>query len=290
MLPRAFLPPFNEGTFTINMLFNPGISLAESNRVGLIAEQLALGVPEVKSVGRRTGRAELDEHAEGVHSSELEVDLKPGGRKKDEIVADLRARLSVLPVSLNVGQPISHRLDHMLSGVRAQIVIKLFGEDLDVIRAVAEEVKARVAKIEGIADLQVEKQVRVPQLEIVVDYTRAALYGLQPQAITEQLERLSNGRVVSRLFDGVRRFDVVLRLNDNQRTTSALGDLLLETPYGWVPVRQLAEVHEADGPNQILRENGKRRVVVLANAQGSADMSKIIAQIRQELAAMQLPN
>jgi CzcA family heavy metal efflux pump len=290
MLPRAFLPPFNEGTFTINMAFNPGISLAESNRVGLVAEQLVLGVPEVKSVGRRTGRAELDEHAEGVHSSELEVDLKPGGRKKDEIVADLRARLSVLPVSLNVGQPISHRLDHMLSGVRAQIVVKLFGEDQDVIRAVAEQVKVRLARIEGIADLQVEKQVRVPQLEIIVDYTRAALYGLKPQAITEQLERLSNGRVVSRLFDGVRRFDVVLRLNDNQRTTTGLGELLLETPYGWVPVRQIAEVREADGPNQILRENSKRRVVVLANAQGSADMAKIVAQIRRELAAMRLPN
>jgi HME family heavy-metal exporter len=290
MLPRAFLPPFNEGTFTINMLFNPGISLAESNRVGLIAEQLVLGVPEVKSVGRRTGRAELDEHAEGVHSSELEVDLKPGGRKKDEIVADLRARLAVLPVSLNVGQPISHRLDHMLSGVRAQIVIKIFGEDLDVIRAVAEEAKARIARIEGVADLQVEKQARVPQLEIVVDYTRAALYGLQPQAITEELERLSNGRVVSRLFDGVRRFDVVLRLSDSQRTATGLGDLLIETPYGWVPVRQIAEVREADGPNQILREDGKRRVVVLANAQGSADMATIIAQIRQELAAMKLPS
>jgi HME family heavy-metal exporter len=131
--------------------------------------------------------------------------------------------------------------------------------------------------------------VRVPQLEIVVDYTRAALYGLQPQAITEQLERLSNGRVVSRLFDGVRRFDVVLRLDDTQRTTAGLSDLLLETPYGWVPVRQIAEVREADGPNQILREGGKRRVVVLANAQGSADMARIIADIRTELAAMQLP-
>jgi HME family heavy-metal exporter len=177
----------------------------------------------------------------------------------------------------------------MLSGVRAQIVIKFFGEDLDVIRALAEEARIRVAKIEGMADLQVEKQVRVPQLEIIVDYTRAALYGLQPQAIAEQLERLSNGRVVSRLFDGTRRFDVVMRLDDSQRTTTGLGDLLLETPYGWVPVRQIAEVREADGPNQILRENGKRRVVVLANAQGSTDMARIIEQVRAELAAMQLP-
>ena len=288
-LPRAFLPPFNEGTFTINMLFNPGISLTESNRVGLIAERLILEVPEVKTVGRRTGRAELDEHAEGVHSSELEVDLKPGGRPKDDIVADLRSRLSVLPVALNVGQPISHRLDHMLSGVRAQIVIKFFGEDLDVIRGLAEDAKARLAKIRGLVDLQTEKQVRIPQLDIIVDYTRAALYGLQPQAITEQLERLSNGRVVSRLFDGTRRFDVVLRLKDNQRTTAALGDLLLETPYGWVPVRHLAEVREGDGPNQILRENGKRRAVVLANTDGSADMAQVVSEIRRELANMTLP-
>lgn len=288
-LPRAFLPPFNEGTFTINMLLNPGISLAESNRVGLIAEQLILQVPEVKAVGRRTGRAELDEHAEGVHSSELEVDLNVGKRSKDEIIADLRARLSVLPVVLNIGQPISHRLDHMLSGVRAQIVIKLFGEDLDLIRALAEDVKTRLAKIPGLVDLQTEKQVRVPQLEILVDYTRAALYGLQPQAITEQLERLSNGRIVSRLFDGVRRFDVVLRLKDSQRTTAGLGDLLLETPYGWVPVRHIAEVREVDGPNQILRENGKRRAVVLANADGSADMARLVDAIRRELAAMKHP-
>jgi heavy-metal exporter, HME family len=288
-LPRAFLPPFNEGTFTINMLFNPGISLAESNRVGLIAERLVLEVPEVKAVGRRTGRAELDEHAEGVHSSELEVDLKPGGRSKNEVIADLRARLSVLPVVLNIGQPISHRLDHMLSGVRAQIVIKFFGEDLDVLLALAEEVRRRLAGIAGLADLQTEKQVRIPQLEIIVDYTRAALYGLQPQAITEQLERLSNGRVVSRLFDGNRRFDVVLRLSDNQRTTAGLGDLLLETPYGWVPVRHIAEVREGDGPNQILRENGKRRSVVFANAEGSADMARIVADIRRELAGMKLP-
>jgi HME family heavy-metal exporter len=224
-----------------------------------------------------------------VHSSDLEIDLKPGGRSKEQIVADLRARLSVLPVSLNVGQPISHRLDHMLSGVRAQIVVKIFGEDLDVMRAVAEETRARLARIDGIADLQVEKQVRVPQLEVVVDYTRAALYGLQPQAITEQLERLANGRVVSRLFDGVRRFDVVLRLNDSQRTTAGLSELLLETPYGWIPVRQVAEVRETDGPNQILRDDGKRRLVVLANAQGSADMARIIAEIRRELAAMPLP-
>jgi Cu/Ag efflux pump CusA len=159
-----------------------------------------------------------------------------------------------------------------------------------VLLALADEARRRFAGIAGLADLQTEKQVRIPQLEIIVDYTRAALYGLQPQAITEQLERLSNGRVVSRLFDGNRRFDVVLRLNDNQRTTAGLGDLLLETPYGWVPVRHIAEVREGDGPNQILRENGKRRSVVLANADGSADMARLVADIRRELAAMKLPS
>ena len=289
LLPRAFLPPFNEGTFTINMAFNPGISLAESNRAGLIAEQIVLDVPEVKSVGRRTGRAEFDEHAEGVHSSEIEVDLKQGGRSKDAIVSDLRSRLAVLPASLNVGQPISHRLDHMLSGVRAQIVLKLFGDDLDTLRTTAEDLRRRLSSIAGLADLQVEKQVRIPQLEIMVDYTRTALYGLQPQAVTEQLERLSNGRVVSRLVDGTRRFDVVMRLKDSQRTTQGLSDLLLETPYGWVPVRHIAQVREGDGPNQVLRENSKRRIAVLANADGSADMAALVADIRREIASAQLP-
>lgn len=289
MLPRAFLPPFNEGTFTINMAFNPGISLAESNRVGLIAERLMLDVPEVKAVGRRTGRAELDEHAEGVHSSEVEVDLKPGGRPKAAIVADLRERLSLLPVSINVGQPISHRLDHMLSGVRAEIALKIFGDDLDTLRAVAEQMRERMAGIAGLVDLQVEKQTRIPQLDIRIDYQRAALFGLQPAQVTEQLERLSNGRVVSRIIDGPRRYDVVLRLHDSQRTTSGLADLLIESPAGWIPLRQVADVRETDGPNQILRENGARRIVVLANTDGRADMTRIVSAIRAEIASARTP-
>ena len=287
-LPRSFLPPFNEGTLTINMLFNPGISLAESHRVGLIAERLILEVPEVERVGRRTGRAELDEHAEGVHASEIEVALKPG-RPKDDIVADIRSRLAVLPVATNIGQPISHRLDHMLSGVRAQIALKIFGEDLDTLRSLAEDIRQKLAAIPGIVDLQVERQVRVPQLEVIVDYRRAALYGIQPAAVTEQLERQSNGRVVSRIIDGNRRFDVVLRLDDLQRTTQGLADLLIQTPAGWVPVRQFADVVETDGPNQILRENGRRRVVVLANTEGSADMAAVIARVREVMAATTLP-
>ncbi len=288
-LPRSFLPPFNEGTLTINMLFNPGISLAESHRVGLIAERLIMEVPEVEQVGRRTGRAELDEHAEGVHASEIEVALAADGRSKDEIIADIRSRLSVLPVATNVGQPISHRLDHMLSGVRAQIALKIFGEDLDSIRGFAEEFRGKLAEIPGIVDLQVEKQVRIPHLEVIVDYRRAALYGIQPAAVTEQLERLSNGTIVSRIVDGNKRFDVVLRLEDDIRSTKGLSDLLIETPAGWIPVSQIAEVRETDGPNQILRENGKRRVVVLANTDGEADMATVIAEIRKVIATSTLP-
>lgn len=288
-LPRAFLPPFNEGTLTISMLFNPGISLEESQRIGLVAERLILEVPEVVLVGRRTGRAELDEHAEGVHSSEVEVELAKDGRPKAEIEADIRARLSVLPVTTNIGQPISHRLDHMLSGVRAQIALKIFGEDLDTMRALAEEFRVALAEIPGVVDLQVEKQVRIPQLEIIVDYGRAALYGLQPAAVTEQLEQLSNGRIVSRIVDGNRRFDVVLRLQDEERTTRGLGDLLIETPSGWIPVSQIADIVETDGPNQILRENGKRRLVVLANSDGQTDMAQIVEQIRAVMASKDLP-
>ena len=152
-------------------------------------------MPEVKAVGRRTGRAELDEHAEGVHSTEIDVDLKEGGRSEDVVIADIRARLAVLPASVNVGQPISHRLDHMLSGVRAQIAIKIFGDDLDTLRALAEDFRRRgSAKIPGLVDLQVEKQVRIPQLKIRVDYTQGGLYGVQPRRSPSSLERLSNGR------------------------------------------------------------------------------------------------
>jgi HME family heavy-metal exporter len=290
LLPRSFLPPFNEGTFTINMLFNPGISLAESHRVGLIAERLILEVPEVKAVGRRTGRAELDEHAEGVHSSEIEVDLKPSSRSKTEIVADLRSRLAVLPVSVNIGQPISHRLDHMLSGVRAQIALKVFGDDLDMLRTTAEGLRQRLASIPGLVDLQVEKQVLIPQLEIRVDYGRAGLYGVQPAAFIDQISRLSNGRVLSRVIDGYRRFDVTLRLPDRLRTTQRLGDLLIETPVGWIPARQIADIRETEGPNQILRENGRRRVVVLANSDGRSDMAQLVSAIRQEVSTTKLPN
>ncbi|MFG1249568.1 efflux RND transporter permease subunit [Xanthobacter flavus] len=288
-LPRAFLPPFNEGSLTISMSFRPGLSLAESHRMGLMAEKIILEVPEVKAVGRRTGRAELDEHAEGVHASEIEVDLQPSVRSRTEITADIRDRLSILPASFNVGQPISHRLDHMLSGVRAEIALKLFGDDLDTLRATAESLRQRLGTIPGLVDLQVERQVRVPEVTVRVDYGRAALHGLQPAQVTAALARLSNGRVVSTLVDGNRRFDLIVRLPDATRSAEGLARLLIETPSGWVPLSQVADVKETDGPNQILREGGRRRIVVLANTSGGRDTAAIIADMRRVIAATDLP-
>ena len=281
-LPRAFLPPFNEGSLALGLAYNPGISLAESHRLGLVAERLIREVPEVTSVGRRTGRAEMDEHAEGVHSSEIDVDLKPG-RPKEAILADIRERLGVLPAVLNVGQPISHRLDHMLSGIRAEVAVKIYGDDLDTLRRLAEGLRDRLAKIPGMADLQVEKQVRIPQLRVDVDHERAALYGLTPAAVTEALDTLSNGRTVSQIIEGNRRFDVVIRLGDEDRSTTGLADLLIATPAGRIPLRRVAEVAETDGPNQIMRENAQRRIAVFGNTDKRRDLAAVVADVRRAI-------
>ena len=286
-LPRAFLPPFNEGTLTLGMSFAPGISLAESSRLGAIAERLVMQVPEVKSVGRRTGRAELDEHAEGVHSSEMDVDLRASARPKEAVLADIRRRLAILPAAFNIGQPIGHRLEHLLSGVNAAIAIKIFGEDVDTLRGLAEALRDRLAAVPGLVDLLVERQVRVPQLQVRMDYQRAALFGVTPAAVTDALEKLANGKIVSQVVDGQKRFDVMLRLPDADRTTDALSHLLIETPKGRVPLSNVAEITDDDGPNQILRENGTRRIVVQANTAG-ADEARVIAALRAQIAAVAL--
>jgi HME family heavy-metal exporter len=288
LLPRSFLPPFNEGTLTISMLLRPGISLSESNKVGLLAERLLLQVPEVNTVGRRTGRAELDEHAEGVHSAEIDVDLKRSHRSRDEIVTDIRSRLGMLPAAVNVGQPISHRLDHMLSGVRAQLAVKIFGEGLDTLRNLAEQLQNRMAGIKGLVDLQVERQVRIPQVQVAIDYQKAGMFGVTPAHVTETLETLLNGRTVSQIIDGNRRHDVVLRVAEADRTTEGLSKLIVETPAGRVPLSSFAQVIDTDGPNQIQRDNTRRRIVVLANTDGS-DMARIVGDIRSVLGDMQMP-
>ncbi|MBU1977531.1 MAG: CusA/CzcA family heavy metal efflux RND transporter [Gammaproteobacteria bacterium] len=285
---RSFLPAFNEGTLTVTAIMNPGTSLSESNRIGTMAEQLILQVPEVTQVGRRTGRAELDEHAEGVHYGEIEVDLKKSARSREAVLQDIRDRLAPLPASVNTGQPISHRLDHMLSGVRAQIVLKIFGDDVDTLRGLAADLQTRLANIPGLVDLQLEKQVRIPQLKISVDYAKARQYGVTPAAINAALETLSNGATAAQVIEGNRRFDVVIRLADTDRTAQGLSNLLVETPSGRIPLRLIAEIEDSDGPNQILRENSRRRMVLMGNSDGT-DMAQIIRDIRAELARYPLP-
>jgi HME family heavy-metal exporter len=287
-LPRAFLPPFNEGTVLVSIILQPGISLSESDRLGRLAEGLVAQVPQVRSVGRRTGRAELDEHAEGVHYSELDIDLTRSGRGRDAVLADIRQRLSVLPASILVGQPIAHRLDHMLSGVRAQVAVKIYGDDYDALRSLAALLEERLASIPGITDLQTEKQVYIPQIQVRIDYEKAKRYGLTPGSIAAGLETLSNGRVVSQIVDQSKRFEVVFRLSDEDRRTHQLGQMLIESPVGRIPLSTVAEVVETDGPNQILREDGRRRIAVLANTDGS-DLSKIVPAIRAEIADVALP-
>ena len=286
--PRAFLPSFNEGTLTINLLLNPGTSLSESNRIGTQAEQLVTQVAEVTHVGRRTGRAELDEHAEGVHYTEIDVDLKRSQRSRDAVLQDIRNRLAVLPAVVNVGQPISHRLDHILSGVRAQIALKIYGDDLDTLRALAAQLRERLATIPGVADLQIEKAVLIPQLKLRVDYEKAAAHGVTPAAVLKALETLVGGEKLAQVIEGNRRFDLVLRLPDAARGAHALEQLLIETPGGRVPLSRVAEIEDGDGPNQISRDNTRRRIAISANSDG-ADLTTIVARIRAEIAGSPLP-
>ena len=285
---RSFLPAFNEGTLTIGVLMNPGTSLTESNRVATLAEKLVLQVPEVTQVGRRTGRAELDEHAEGVHSTEMDVDLKKSKRSREEVIADIRLRLATLPAVTNVGQPISHRLDHLLSGVRAQIALKIYGDDIDTLRGLASNLQDRLSKIEGVTDLQVEKQVLIPQIKIHVDYEAAARYGVSPGTLLRSLEQMVEGEQITQIIEGNRRFDLQVRLPESARSPQNLANLLIETPTGHVPLSKLAKIEESDGPNQVNRENSRRRIVLSANTNGR-DMSQVIAEIRQELASKPLP-
>ncbi|RZI78167.1 MAG: efflux RND transporter permease subunit [Variovorax sp.] len=289
--PTTFLPPFNEGTLLIGLRLNPGVTLAESSALARQAEVLVKQVPEVTHVGRRSGRAELDEHAEGVHVSELDVGLKPTAeltRTMDEIKGDIRARLVNLPAALEIGQPISHRIDHMLSGVRSQIAIKIFGEDLDALRGQADALRAKLAIIPGIADLQIEKQVLAPQIKVRIDYAAAAQYGVPAPQVLTTLQSLVEGEKVAQIVEGGRRFALVVRLPETARSIEGLGQMLIETPSGRIPLSKIATIEDGDGPNQISRDDGKRRIVLSANAQGRA-LSEVVADIRIAVAEMKLP-
>ncbi len=284
----AFLPEFNEGTLTINIQAQPGTSLAESDRIGQIAEKLLLEVPEVISTGRRTGRAEMDEHAEGVHYTEIDVDLKKeDAREREVILEDIRESLAVIPgVSTNVGQPISHRIDHLQSGVRAQIAVKLFGDDLGTLRSKAEEIRNVIAAVPGATDVLIEKQVLIPQIRFNVDRARAAQYGLNAGEITETLETALNGKKVSEAVEGQRRFDVVVRFADEARNNlDALKNVTIDTPQGTqIPVSAVASIENLPGPNQVLRENTQRRIVIQANTAGR-DLGSVVADMRVQVAA-----
>ncbi|WPP46121.1 efflux RND transporter permease subunit [Pseudomonas sp. AN-1] len=289
--PKTFLPPFNEGTLLIGLRLNPGVTLAESSALAQQAEQLVMQVPEVTHVGRRSGRAELDEHAEGVHVSELDVGLKPASeltRSMDEITGDIRSRLVNLPAAIGIGQPISHRIDHMLSGVRSQIAIKIFGEDLDTLRGQADALRGRLADIPGIADLEIEKQVLAPQIKVRIDYAAAAQYGVPAPQILATLESLVEGEKVTQIVEGGRRFALVVRLPETARSAEGLGNILFETPTGRVPLSRIASIEDGDGPNQISRDDGKRRIVLSANAQGRP-LSEIVEDIRKVVDETKLP-
>jgi CzcA family heavy metal efflux pump len=291
LMGKEFLPEFNEGTATINVLVAPGTSLPESNRIGAIAERLLLETPEIERTGRRTGRAELDEHAEGVHHSEIDVDLLPSGRSRQAILAEIRERLAGIPgIALNVGQPISHRLDHVMSGVRAQIAVKLFGDELGVLRAKAAEIEAVLRGVPGVVDLQTEKQVLIPQVRIALDRERALLYGVAVGDLADSLETALNGRVVGQVLDGQRTYDVYVWYDERFRgDVAALGRMLVDTPNGEkVPLALVADVREAKGPNIIQRENVRRRIVVSANVAGR-DLASTVADMRAAVDAIALP-
>ena len=284
-LGREFLPPFNEGTATINLIAMPGTSLDESNRLGTIAEQLLHNVPEVISTGRRTGRAERDEHAEGVNYTEIDVDFRRSQRSREMILADIRNNLSEIPgVALNIGQPISHRLDHLLSGVQAQIAIKIFGPDLGSLRQVAADVRAAAQGVPGVVDLQIEKQVLVPQLQIKIDRKKAAAYGLQAGALNEWLETALAGKIVGQILEGPFSYDLVVRVPEDARSSpEAIRRLLVDVPGGQrVPLSAVADVFEAWGPNQVLHESGLRRIVVSCNVAGR-DLGRVVGDIQRNV-------
>lgn len=289
-LGKAFLPPFNEGTVVVGLRLSPGSSLEESNKIGTQAENLLLEVPEVISVGRRSGRAELDEHAENVNSSELDVDLKPSRRSREEILKDIRTRLEKLPgIALSLGQPISHRLDHLLSGVRAELVMKIFGPELNALRSLAEDLKSSLQKINGITDLQIEQQTLIPQLQIIPRRDGALKYGINMNLLGETIETLFSGKVMAQVLEGPKRFDLVVRLPEKERLDlEKIGSALIDSPAGKIPLSFVADVQERSGPNMINRDNAQRRIVVMANTKDRT-LGSIAEDVQAKLSQLKLP-
>jgi CzcA family heavy metal efflux pump len=281
-LGRTFLPEFNEGALTVSAVTLPGTSLQESDRLGRRVEDILMAFPEVVSTARRTGRAELDEHAQDVNASEIDVRLRGGDRPKEALLAELREKLTAVPgVVVTIGGPIAHRIDHMLSGTRASIAIKVFGDDLTQLRTSASAIEAAMKNIDGVVDLSLEQQVDVPQLTITFDREAIARYGLRAGALAETIETAYAGTKVTQVLENQRTYDVVVRYRDDTRADlDAIKNTVVDTPSGAkIPLRMLATIRDDLGPNTISRENVQRKIVVSANTSGR-DLGSVIADIR----------
>ena len=285
-LGTAFLPEFHEGSLTISVNTMPGTSLETSDEIGRRVERILLAAPEVVATARRTGRAEFDEHVQGVEAAEIDVGLREGGRPREELLAELRQAFAGLPgTNVAIGQPISHRIDHMLSGTRANIAVKIVGEDLATLRRLGEGVRDAMAGVEGVADLSLEPQTNIPFVRFVLNRPAIARYGLRVQDVAEAIETSFAGTTVGRIFDRNASFDLVVKLDpDASIDFERIADLPIHTPAGdTVPVRMLAEVRREVGANMILRENVQRRIVVSSNVAGR-DLGSVIADIRTAVA------
>ena len=285
-LGGSFLPAFNEGSFTISVSTIPGISLEESDRMGRTAEELLLSIPEIKTVGRKTGRAELDEHAFGVNSSEFECPFELGRKTRKQLTEEVREKLSVLPgVNIEIGGPISHRIDAMLSGTKANIAIKLFGSDLNRMYEIGQKIKTSISGVEGIADINVEQQVERPELNITPKREMLARYGITLPEFAEVVRVMMEGEVVSTVYEGNRSFDLTLKVGDDARSTiERISDLTIDTGDGRkIPLSYVADIRSAAGPNTINRENVSRKLVVSCNATGG-ELAKAVGAIREKIA------
>jgi CzcA family heavy metal efflux pump len=278
----AFLPEFHEGSLTIQANTLPGTSLAKSDEIGRRVEQILLAEPEVVATARRTGRAELDEHVQGVEAAEIDVGLRESPRSREELLTSLRRGFSTLPgTNVTIGQPISHRIDHMLSGTRANIAIKVFGDDLGTLRRLGGRVRDAVSKVPGVVDLSLEQQMDIPFVRFVLNRTSIARYGLHADDVAEAIETSFAGATVGRIFDRGTAFDLVVKFDPESATDfERIADLPIDTPTaGPVPIRLLAEVRREEGPNMILRENVQRRIVISCNVSGR-DLGSVINDIQ----------
>lgn len=286
-LGRSFLPEFNEGSLTLSVICKPGTSLEESNRLGTLVETELLSISEVESTARRTGRGELDEHSQTVNSAEIDVNFTLKDRTAEEIKAEVRSKLAGIPgVAATVGQPLGHRIDHMLSGTRANIAIKLFGNDLNKLFSIGNEIKSKISGIEGLVDVNVDQQVEVPQIQIRANRDMLASYGITIGQFNEFVDVAFGGEKLADIYEGQRRFDLVLRLNkDYTESIEGIRSALIDTYDGKkVPLEQVAEIVSVSGPSSVSRENVQRKIVVSANVSGS-DLRTVVNEIQKRVSA-----